>query len=235
MNQSGVIYFTPDSNNIAEDCGAITLSNTTLKRQKTYYERHKDDISIKPLFVRIFDTFKPTIILCIIILITFKIIIMNGFIPSESMEPTLMIGDGVVVNRLSYITTEPTRGDIIVFKSAEYSGEYLIKRVVGIPGDVIDIKDGSVYINGCRLIEEYAVGETLPALSNITHFEVPANSVFLLGDNREFSADSRWWENPYITYEDIIGEAILQYSLNVNKNGLYVHTVDSIFPSFINK
>lgn len=235
MNLNGVIYFTPDSNNEnIDDCGAISLSDTNLTQQETYGERHKDDYSSKSLLARIFDTFKPAIILCTIVLILFKLVIMNGFIPSESMEPTLNIGDGIIVNRLSYVSDAPERGDVIVFNSDEYCGEFLIKRVIGLPGDKIDIKDGSVYVNGCKLTEEYACGETLPALSQVSHFEVPEDSVFLLGDNREFSADSRWWDNPYISYDDIVGKAVFQYSLDFINNGFYANGIDSITPSFSN-
>lgn len=234
MNQNGVIYFTPDSNNTTENnCGAIILTGTNLKKQETYSERHKNDFANKALLIRILDTFKPAIIMCTIILIIFNFIIMNGFIPSESMAPTLNIGDGIVVNRLAYAFNEPERGDVVVFVSDEYSGEYLIKRVVGLPGDIIDIKDGSVYVNGCKLVEEYAHGETLPSLSQVTHYEVPENSVFLLGDNRENSADSRWWVDPYINYDEIIGKATFQYSLNAT-TGMFAKGIVSKEPSFIN-
>lgn len=234
MNQNGVIYFTPDSNNtIVSDCGAIVLTETNLKKQGTYSERHKDDFANKPLWVRILDTFKPAIVMCTILIIVFNFIIMNGFIPSESMAPTLNVGDGIVVNRLSYVSHSPERGDIVVFESEEYSGEYLIKRVVGLPGDVIDIKDGDVFVNGCRLIEDYAHGETLPSLNQVTHYEVPENSVFLLGDNRENSADSRWWANPYLSYDDIIGKAVFQYSLNIS-TGMFAKGIVNEEPSFIN-
>jgi signal peptidase I len=235
MNQNGVIYFTPDSNNTDKtDCGAIVLSDTTLEKQETYKERHKDDFATKSIFGKLWDTFGLAVILVVTLTVLFECIIMNGFIPSESMEPTLMVGDGIVVNRLSYLNDAPERGDVVVFYSDEYNGEKLIKRVIGIPGDVIDIENGSVYVNGCKLVESYACGVTNPSLSEVSHYEVPEDSVFLLGDNREFSADSRWWENPYISYDDIVGKAVFQYSMDWADNGFYARTVESIAPSFVN-
>jgi len=232
MKEYGVNYFTPGTNNFDNNCGAISLSNITLTKQDNYKVRHKNDDNAKSILANLFDTFKPAIILCAIIIVVFELIIMNGFIPSESMEPTLNVGNGVVVNRLSYISSEPLRGDVIVFESEEYDA-YLIKRVIGLPGDVIDLKDGFVYVNGCKLVESYAYGTTVASLKGTTHFEVPENSVFLLGDNREFSADSRAWGNPYISYDDIVGEATVQYGTNI-KN-LFVKGIDSIAPSFANQ
>lgn len=234
---NGVIFFTPDSNNnVVSHCGAIGLPvSDVLEKQETYKERHKSDFSSKSILAKVVDTLKPSLILCTIILIVFKLIIINGFIPSESMQPTLNIGDGIVANRLAYVSASPRRGDVIVFNTDEYSGDYLIKRVVGLPGDVIDLKGGCVYVNGCKLVEDYAHGVTMPSLSGISHYEVPEDSVFLLGDNREFSADSRWWENPYVSYDDIIGKASLQYSLNFTQTGFFANTIDSSAPSFINE
>ena len=210
MNQYGVNYFTPGENNTNYNNEVISLPKTTLKPQDTYEERHINDELTKSFLSNLFDVFKPALVMAAIILVVFELIIMNGFIPSESMEPTLNVGNGIVVNRLSYVSSEPQRGDVVVFESEEYDA-YLIKRVVGLPGDIVEIKDGSVFVNGCRLIEEYAVGETLVSLNGVSCFEVPEDSVFLLGDNREFSADSRAWNNAYIGYDDIVGKAVVQY------------------------
>ena len=233
MNLNGIIYFnSQDSNNTnKEDCGAVILKDTTLEKQPSYKERHKNDYDNLPLWARILDTFKPALIACAVLLVIFKVFIMSGFIPSESMQPTLNIGDGIIVNRLSYLSSDPERGDIVVFDSDEY-GEYLIKRIIGLPGDKIDIKEGCVYVNGCKLIEEYACGETTPSLNRVTHYEVPENSVFLLGDNRDNSADSRWWTDPYVEYGDIVGKAVFQYSLNIN-NGIFAKFIDNTAPSFM--
>lgn len=219
---------------VAERHGDVVLANTKLTKQDSYAARHKGDFSKKSAVSRIFDTFKPAIILCTICFLVFQFILLNGFIPSESMNPTLKVGDGVVVNRLAYLNDGPERGDIVVFVSDEYDGEYLIKRVIGLPGDTIEIKDGSCYVNGCKLIEEYAVGSTDVSPNNREFFIVPEGEYFLLGDNREFSADSRWWVDPYIEKDVIVGKAVMQYSLDFIENGLYVKTVKAIAPGFVN-
>lgn len=223
-----------ESNTYNEQHGGVVLGITKFTKQDTYEVRHKDDFNSKSLFARILDTFKPALILCTICVVVFQFILMNGFIPSESMDPTLKVGDGIIVNRFSYLNDGPERGDIVVFTSEEYNNEYLIKRVIGLPGDTIEIKDGGCYVNGCRLVESYAVGVTEVSPNGREHFVVPEGEYFLLGDNREGSADSRWWADPYIEADAIVGEAVFQYSLDFIDNGLYAHGIKAVAPGFVN-
>lgn len=147
------------------------------------------------------------------------------WIPSGSMEPTLMGGDRrdrVVVNRLAYRWGEPERGDIIVFKVPEgepvtalADGQKvndLIKRVIGLPGETITLQDGQVYVDGELLDEPYLREGTRtdPAPSGVDTFEVPEDAVFVMGDNRTNSHDARAWEHPWVPEEDIVGEAFLR-------------------------
>ncbi|HET9077829.1 MAG TPA: signal peptidase I [Acidimicrobiales bacterium] len=115
------------------------------------------------------------------------------FIPSGSMEPTLMIGDKVLVNKLSYDFHSVHRGDVIVFKKPpnDYSPgiKDLIKRVIGLPGETISARGGSVYIDGRPLPEPWLPKGTTTA--NFAPVHVPAGDYFVMGDNRGNSADSR--------------------------------------------
>ncbi|MGH9211759.1 MAG: signal peptidase I [Acidimicrobiales bacterium] len=120
------------------------------------------------------------------------------WIPSPSMEPTLQEGDRVLVNKLSYRLHDVHRGDVIVFERPESAISAnpeddisdLIKRVIGLPGDIIESRpDGSVYINDHRLDEPYLPEGT--RTTNLVRQEVPADHVFVMGDNRGNSADSR--------------------------------------------
>ena len=115
------------------------------------------------------------------------------YIPSESMEPTLLIGDRVMVNKLSYRFGEPDRGDIVVFEPdpGAYSPEIkdLIKRVIGLPGETIEAIDGVVYVNGKPLTEKYLADGVMTY--NLPKLVVPDDRVLLLGDNRQASQDGR--------------------------------------------
>jgi signal peptidase I len=132
------------------------------------------------------------------------------YIPSESMVPTLEVGDRVFVNKFIYRFHEPERDDIIVFKSigdsTEGGQEDLIKRVVGLPGDEISVQDGVLFVNGKRQEEPY-VNPRFPDISSFGPMTVPKGEVFLMGDNRADSRDSRFF-GP-VPFENIEGKAFI--------------------------
>jgi signal peptidase I len=145
-------------------------------------------------------------VLVAVLLRTF--VVQTFYIPSGSMEPTLQIGDRILVNKLSYDLHGVHRGDIVVFSRppTENCGgpqvNDLVKRVIGLPGDVVSLSDGYVYIDGKRLDEswlpasEQGVTTAGPpgTSSNLAHpYRVPTNDYFMMGDNRTDSCDSRYW------------------------------------------
>ena len=151
----------------------------------------------------------PIISAFIIAFLINKFVLFKVLIPSESMVPTLNVGDRLFVTRI-YNLDRLERGDIIVFYSEELQ-EDLIKRLIGLPGDKIEIENGVVSVNGEVLQEDY-----IGAQDNYNGvYEVPAGKYFFLGDNRLYSKDSRYWINPYIDGEDITGKAQIKvYPLN---------------------
>lgn len=128
----------------------------------------------------------------------------NTIVASGSMEPALMTNDIVIYNKLSYIFKPIQRGDIINFWSEEY-GEFFAKRVIGIEGDVIEFHDGYTFINGQRCDESAYIADGIET-NCIKTFVVPEGTVFVMGDNRENSIDSRFFKNPYIPVKDIEGK-----------------------------
>jgi signal peptidase I len=140
-------------------------------------------------------------------------------IPSPSMEDTLLVGDRVLVDRISWRFSEPARGEIIVFHSHGL-GPVLIKRIVGMPGDTLSLRDGAMYVNGQRLAEPYARrvdGRPAPTEPFDTGlpwslqqpYKVPAGSYFLMGDNRTDSKDSR--DFGPVTRDQLVGRAFARY------------------------
>lgn len=132
------------------------------------------------------------------------------YIPSESMVPTLEKGDRVLVNKLAYDFGEIERGDIVVFRkppgAPSSNVDDFIKRVVGLPGDTIEARDGTVFVNGIRLDEDYLDASTRTDRLRVT--EIGEGQIFVMGDNRENSADSRVF-GP-IDVDLIVGEAFLR-------------------------
>jgi signal peptidase I len=156
-----------------------------------------------------------TVILVVAVAASFLVrlyAVQTFFIPSGSMEPTLHVGDRILVNKLSVRFGTINIGDIIVFKAppAEHcdDGAYtdLVKRVIGLPGDVMTSKGNVIYVNGKPLKEPWTYFPTLNP--PIKRFVVPANSYFVMGDNRANSCDSRFWGA--VPHSDIIGKAFFR-------------------------
>lgn len=139
-----------------------------------------------------------------------QVIVINARIPSPSMENTIMTGDQIFGNRLSYVKSDPQRYDIVIFYYPDDEKQKFIKRVIGLPGETVTIRDGKVYINDSTeslrddFCPETPVGDFGP-------YEVPEGCYFMLGDNRNVSKDSRYWLNPYVEKDKIIGKAFLRY------------------------
>ncbi len=135
-------------------------------------------------------------------------------IPSPSMEPTLRASDRVIANRLVYRFHGPERGDIVVFDAPEpvrracAVGGVFIKRIVGLPGEVVSMRGGSVFVDGVELREPY-LRESYRGRESGSWPRVPAGSYFVLGDNRSMSCDSRRWG--VVPRGNIIGRAEVRY------------------------
>lgn len=138
-------------------------------------------------------------------------IIANSEVPSGSMENTIMTGDRVIGSRLSYKFEDPQRGDIAIFRFPDNEKIFYVKRIIGMPGDTVDIVDGKVYLNGSSepLDEPYIREPMIPEAP--MHFEVPEDSYFMMGDNRNYSLDARRWQNTYVKREKIIAKVLFRY------------------------
>lgn len=107
----------------------------------------------------------------------------------NSMQDTLLQGQRLIENKFSYWFSEPRKGDIVIINGPE-SDRRLVKRIIGLPGDMIDIRNGSVYLNGQKVQESFVKGRTLSNEMPVP-YRVPDHKVFVMGDNREVSMDSR--------------------------------------------
>lgn len=141
-----------------------------------------------------------------------RFVIINATVPTGSMENTIMPGDDLFGLRIAYLFSEPERGDIIIFKYPDDETQTFIKRIVGVPGDLIVIEDGKIYINGSEEpLEEPYLKEEWTRNTGPYEFAVPSGCYFVMGDNRNDSLDGRYWSNPFVTEDEIIGKAEFIY------------------------
>lgn len=153
-----------------------------------------------------------TLLIAIVIAFVLKFFIVDSCkILSESMSATLSTNDRIIVFKLAYKFEEPQRGDIIIFEPPEEmnEGTDFIKRIIGLPGEQVEVCSGEgVYINGSLISEPYIKEVPMYDFGPVL---VPENSYIVFGDNRNCSADSHYWSYPFISFDDIDGKAVLQY------------------------
>ena len=165
----------------------------------------------------IWEWVKIIVSAAVIALVLNNFIIANSKVPSGSMENTIMTNDRVIGSRLSYLFADPERGDIVIFHYPDNEKVYFVKLVIGLPGDTVDIYGGHVYLNGSQepLMEEYIREPMMPEIP--MHFEVPEDCYFMLGDNRNYSKDARFWTNTYVKKEKIIAKVLFRYYPKIGK------------------
>ena len=183
--------------------------------------------------------YAEAIIIAILIALFIRTFVIQAFkIPSGSMKPTLQIGDHILVNKFIYgikipyvrktiiPVVEPKRGDIVVFIYPLDRTKDFIKRVVGVSGDVIEIKNKKVFLNGSPYNDTYGVHTdklvlplSIQPRDNFGPVKVPEESIFVMGDNRDQSYDSRFWG--FVKLRDVMGKAfIIYWSWNGNDHNV---------------
>jgi len=173
--------------------------------------------------------YAESILVAVLLAMVIRTFIVQAFkIPSGSMEDTLAIGDHILVNKFIYgskipftghrflTIRDPRQGDVIVFEYPEDPSKDFIKRVIGVPGDTVEVKDKHVYVNGKLYANPHEVhkeAENIPKemnpRDNMDPIKVPANSYFVMGDNRDRSYDSRFWG--FVSMDKIKGLAFIKY------------------------
>lgn len=168
----------------------------------------------------VIDVLVNSIIIIALFFFIQKIIAAPFQVVGNSMYDTLHDGEYIIVSKLEYIFGEPQRGDIVVFHPPTESDDYYIKRIIGVPGDKVNLKGGYVYVNGTKVEEVYLkedmrtclVGHLKDCENDDRSYEVPEGKYFVLGDNRTGSSDSRAWydaenkPNPFVEWKQIQGK-----------------------------
>lgn len=154
-----------------------------------------------------------TLVFIVSVTALFDLAIPRSLVDGHSMEPTFYGDDRLVVSRVHYLLGQPERGDILVFNSLRESelarGVMLIKRVVGLPGETVEMRDQRIHINGVALDEAYIKQETCRRRCNDNSWQLGENEYFMMGDNRNNSNDSRAF-GP-VPLGKIVGRVVLRY------------------------
>lgn len=206
----------------------------TLRRKREIEKKHETRREV-------FSWIRMFVIVVVIVFVTTRFIIINATIPSGSMETTIMTKDRLIGFRFSYWFDEPERGDIILFSYPVDESQTYIKRVIGLPGETVEIRDGKIYIDGSDTpLQEDYLPEEWYWENDGYYFEVPEGCYFVLGDNRNNSLDGRFWaekawesglvstqeeadQYSFVKKEKIKGKAIFTYYKSFK---LLVHTAD---------
>jgi len=174
-----------------------------MSENKNTPELEKSEGGQNTLVKEILSWVEVIVIAVVLALIIDNFIIINARVPSGSMENTIMTGSRVLGTRFSYLFSDPQRGDIVVFKypidQALGENTRYIKRIIGLPGETVEIKEGVVYIDGEALEEDYINGTWTEENDGYT-FEVPEDCYLMLGDNRNNSNDARYWAGLALEY-----------------------------------
>ena len=152
----------------------------------------------------------------ILAIILNSFVILSAIVPSVSMADTLEKGSLLVANRLAYINDSPERGDVIIFSHPEIDERHVVKRVIGLPGDTVEIREGRVFLNGSKLPldEPYVKSFSDDFMGELT---VPDGCYFVMGDNREKSHDSRYLSFRFVREDDITAKAVLTLLPSIKK------------------
>jgi len=153
---------------------------------------------------------KTIVFAVIFALVITNFVIVNASVPTGSMEGTIRVNDRIVAFRLSYVFSDPRVFDIIVFRGPDDSSILYVKRIVGEPGDTINIVDGRVFVNDSLVPQRdsFVQGEFI---GNFGPYVVPDGHFFVLGDNRTNSVDSRHWNNTFVERGQILGRVVFRY------------------------
>lgn len=181
--------------------------------EKNEFKDRKDNS-----FVKTFFDYAKIIVLALLISFGIKtFVVTSTIVDGRSMNPTVNHGDRLMVNKLFFMKKNITRGDVIDFYVPE-SKKYYLKRVIAVEGDTVELINDRVYLNGKKLEEDYVSTEVTTPHSETTKWEVPKGYVFVLGDNRSNSRDSR--DLGVIPRSNIVGKIIFRYYPFNNLGGL---------------
>lgn len=204
---------TPKSGEHTQDISADEVSNDGGKKSK----RPKQPKSKTRETV---DFFIPIVCAVILAIILKLFVFANAVVPTGSMLNTIQEGDCIIASRLAYINDEPERYDIVIFHFPDDEEQYYVKRIIGLPGETVQVVEGVVYVtttDGETIQLDDSFVTNCEPTGDFGPYTVPEGCYFMMGDNRNDSWDSRYWDNKYVERDKIIGKVIFKYYPGISK------------------
>lgn len=209
-----------DTESVADSKKPKKEKNKNKKRKKNNIAKNDEEKQKKSKLREAISFMTPIVVALIIAIFLKTCIFANIVIPTGSMLNTIQEGDRIIASRLAYINDEPQRYDIIIFKYPDDETQLFAKRIIALPGETIEVKNGIVYITDRNGNESTArtdfITNCIPT-GNFGPYTVPLGSYFVMGDNRNDSWDSRYWDNKTVKKEKIIGKVKFRYFPNPGK------------------
>lgn len=173
---------------------------------------------------RLWNDYGYLVVTLAVVFVLFRVLLQLSYVPSGSMETTIPTKSLLIGWRLPYVVGDPVpeRGNIVTFWDEEL-GHVLVKRVIGLPGDSITFEGGFVYIDGVKLEEDYLPADGITKSDK--SFQVPEGCIFVIGDNRTGSNDSRLLQEPYIPVDQVQGRVLLAISIGSDQSWQGIHWI----------
>ncbi|MGI6129820.1 MAG: signal peptidase I [bacterium] len=156
----------------------------------------------------VWEYIQSVVLAVVLALFIITFVVQSFIVTGPSMEPTLRSGERLLINKFIYRFSEPRRGDVVVFHPQARPREDYIKRVIGVAGETVEIRDGKVWVDGTDLTESYIKEPTYGQFGPV---RIPQGKIFVLGDNRNNSQDSRYQEVGLVSLKSITGKALIRY------------------------
>ena len=209
-----------DDKSVADSKKPKKEKNKNKKRKKNNIAKNDEEKQKKSKLREAISFMTPIVVALIIAIFLKTCIFANIVIPTVSMLNTSQEGDRIIASRLAYINDEPQRYDIIIFRYPDDETQLFAKRIIALPGETIEVKNGIVYItdkNGNKSTARTDFITNCVPTGNFGPYTVPLGSYFVMGDNRNDSWDSRYWDNKTVKKEKIIGKVKFRYFPNPGK------------------
>lgn len=209
-----------DTESVADSKKPKKEKNKNKKRKKNNIAKNDEEKQKKSKLREAISFMTPIVVALIIAIFLKTCIFANIVIPTGSMLNTIQEGDRIIASRLAYINDEPQRYDIIIFKYPDDETQLFAKRIIALPGETIEVKNGIVYItdkNGNKSTARTDFITNCIPTGNFGPYTVPLGSYFVMGDNRNDSWDSRYWDNKTVKKGKIIGKVKFRYFPNPGK------------------